>query len=149
MKILTVYKWLAAIVILVLAFYFGFVNFTEPTTIGIARNKLTGEMWLQDEGGFHLTLPWVLVARVDLRPMRVAVSSAGRGYSAKLIQFDKQGWKEFVKVEGWRYYWWANRFSFNSGYDEEYRGMRDIMRGYAYSAKRYPFIKTIEEYQAK
>lgn len=126
-------------------FYVGFVNYNEPTQLGIARNHISGEMWLQEGGGLYITPPWVWVARVDTRPIRVSVASAGRGYSAKLVQFDKKGWKEFVELEGWRYYWWANRLSFNFGYDEEHRGIRDILRGYAYSPKKYPFLVILEE----
>lgn len=135
--------------LLILLFYIGFVNHTEPTEIGIARNIISGKMWVQEKGGIHITLPWVLVARVDIRPVRVAVTSAGRGYSAKLVQFNPQYWQRFVEVEGWRYYWWANRLSFNLGYSEEYRGIRDIMRGYAYSAKQYPFLELLKEYHEK
>jgi len=145
-------KWVvipAVSLFLIIFFYLGFVNYTEPTEIGIARNHISGEMWLQEGGGIYITPPWVWVARVDTRPIRVAVTSAGHGYSAKLVQFDKKGWREFVALEGWRYYWWANRISFNFGYDEEYRGMKDILRGYAYSPKHYPFIVILEEYQSK
>ena len=131
-----------------LVLYLGFVNYTEPTELGIARNVISGKMWIQ-KGGIHFSFPWVWVACADTRPTRVAVTSAGRGYSAKLIQFNKDAWREFVTVEGWHYYWLANRISFNLGYDEEYRGMRDIMRGYAYSAKGYQFIVVLEEYQEK
>lgn len=129
--------------------YASFVTHNEPTELGIARNLVSGQMWLQEGGGFFVNPPWVWVARVDTRPVRVAVTSAGRGYSAKLVQFDKKGWKEFVALEGWRYYWLANRLSFNFGYDEEYRGMRDILRGYAYSPKNYPFLVVLEEYTSK
>ncbi len=129
--------------------YFGFVNYTEPTEIGIVRNQISGEMWTQEEGGIHVTPPWIWVACVDVRPVRVAVVSSGHGYTAKLVQFEKKEWKEFVSAEGWRYYWWGNRLSFNFGYQEEYRGVRDIMRGYAYSTKRYSFITVVQEYQVK
>lgn len=144
-------KWVWQSLILlmfVLGYYLLIVNYTEPTQLGIARNDFTGEMWAQAKGGFHFTSPWVRVAKVDTRPMRVGVNSAGRGFNAKLVQFDSQHWREFVTTEGFAYYWWANRFSFNSGYDEEYRGMRDILRGYAYSAKPYPFIKILNEYRS-
>ncbi len=127
-------------------FYLLCLNHNEPTQIGIARNRVNGAMWTQ-RGGWHLTSPWVSVARVDTRPMRVAVNSAGHGYSAKLIQFAPEHWQEFVTVEGFRYWWWANRFSFNGGYDEEYRGMRDILRGHAYGTKSYPFLRILNEYQ--
>lgn len=133
---------------LVVLLYFFCLNYTEPTEVGIARNVVTGTMWLQEGGGWHITAPWVLVAVVDMRPMRVAVTSAGRGFSGKLIQFNQRYWREFVETEGFRYYWWANRFSFNSGYDEEYRGMRDILRGYAFGAKRYPFAEILASYES-
>lgn len=134
---------------IVILFYNCFFNYNEPTELGIARNRITGEMWLQEGGGLFAGPPWVWVARVDTRPMRVAVTSAGRGYNAKLVQFDKSGWKEFVDLEGWYFYWWANRFSINMGYDEEYRGVKDILRGYAYSPKKYTFLVVLEEYEKR
>jgi len=137
----------AIIMTVLFLLYLGFLNYTEPTQVGIARNVITGEMWLQDRGGWHVSLPWVFVARIDTRPLRVAVTTTGRGFSAKLVQFDSKYWREFVAMEGFRYYWWGNRISFNFGYNEEYRGMKDILRGYAYSAKRYPFILIMNEYQ--
>lgn len=138
-----------SIALLLFLLYNGFVNYNEPTQIGIARNLVSGKMSLQEGGGFFFAPPWVWVARVDTRPMRIAVTSGGRGYSAKLVQFDKNYWEEFVATEGWRYYWLSNRISFNLSYDDEYRGMKDIMRGYAYSAKHYPFVVVLEEYEVR
>jgi hypothetical protein len=129
----------------ILLFYFLFVNFIEPTQVGIARNWFTGEMWLQEKSGWQLSAPWVWVVRIDTRPMRVAVTSAGRGYSGKLVQFDSKGWREFVQTEGWSYYWWYNRISFNFGHAETYRGMR----GYAFAAKKYSFITILNEYETQ
>jgi hypothetical protein len=130
-----------------LVFYLLFLNYTEPTELGIARNRVTGEMWAQKGGGWHMTAPWVSVSVIDTRPVRVHVTSAGHGYSAKLVQFDSNEWQEFVQIEGFRYYWWANRISINFGYNDEYRGMRDIMRGHAFGTKQYKFIKILTEYQ--
>jgi hypothetical protein len=135
----------AAPLALALLFYVGFLNHVEPSEAGIAKNLATGELWLQGSG-WHVTPPWVLVANVDTRPMRVSVSSAGRGYGAKLVHFVPERYREFVEVEGFRYYWWANRISFNFGHEEEYRGFRDIARGYAYGARTYPFFEILEEY---
>lgn len=130
-------------------FYNLFANYNQPTEIGVARNHITGEMWIQEGGGLFVSPPWVWVSRIDTRPVRVAVESAGRGYSAKLVQFDKRHWREFVDLEGWRYYWLANRISFNFGHEEEYRGMRNILRGYAYSPRQYSFLIVHEEYEAR
>lgn len=126
--------------------YVSFINHIEPAKIGLARNWISGSIWVQNPG-WHIGPPWVWVAEIDTKPMRVSVQSAGHGYSSKLVQFDREYWKEFVKVEGWRYYWWANRLSFNFGYDEESRGLKDILRGHAYGVKKYPFIKILEEYE--
>lgn len=128
-------------------FYLGFLNYTEITEIGIARNLVSGKMWTQEGGGWHLTAPWVLVAKVDTRPLRVAITTAGHGFNAKLVQFQTDNWQEFVQTEGFRYWWWANRISFNLGYEEEYRGMKDLLRGYAYDVKHYSFVKILEEYR--
>ena len=143
-------KWVLlaiAVVVPVFLFWLMFVNYLEPTQVGIARNKISGKMWLQKDGGFYITPPWVFVMRIDTHPMRVSVMSAGKGYSSKLVQFQPEYWEEFVKVEGFRYYWWANRFSINFGYHEEYRGLKDIFRGHAYGAKQYDFLRTLNEYE--
>lgn len=126
-----------------LALYCAFLNHVEPSEIGLARNLVTGKVWVQ-RAGWHVTPPWVLVARIDTRPTRVCVESAGRAVNCRLVRFVPEAYREFVVVEGFRYYWWDNRLSFNWGYREEYRGMRDVLRGYAFSEKKYPFIEIIE-----
>lgn len=130
----------------ILFFYMLFLNFVGPTEIGIERNIITGNTTLQDGNGWNFTAPWVYVPVIDTRPVRVEVTSAGHGFGAKLVQFNKEHWEEFVLTEGIYYYWWANRISFNFGYDEEHRGMKDILRGYAYSPKDYNFIIILNEY---
>lgn len=120
------------------------LTYCEPTHIGIARNLVTGQMW-KFTSGWRLKYPWVLVQHIDTRPMKVSVDSAGHGYSAKLVQFVPEEWESYVRTEGFWLWWWANRISFNIGYREENRGMRDILRGYAYGQKRYPFLRIIGE----
>ncbi|MDD5050782.1 MAG: hypothetical protein PHV93_03520 [Candidatus Pacebacteria bacterium] len=134
--------WAVAVIIIV---RYGFFNYTEPTELGVSRNWLTGEMWTT-QGGYQFIAPWIGVAHIDTRPVKVVVSSTGRGYSAKLVQFQPEHWREFVDTEGWRYYWWDNRFSINFGLNEECRGMESVLRGYAYSPKKYSFVKILEEY---
>lgn len=130
------------------AFYLTCLHYTEVGQVGIQRNLLTGEV-NTDKSGWSLTAPWVQVAHVETRPMRVCISTSGRGYSCKLVQFEPDHYAEFVNTEGFHYYWWANRFSYNSGYErsEEYRGFRDLMRGHAYGAKQYSFITILETYE--
>ncbi len=127
-------------------FWLAFVHYTDYGHVGIMRDVFSGEIKL-DTPGWNVSAPWVEVAKVDTRPMRVCVTSAGRGYDCKLVQFVPTEYREFVTTEGFYYYWWANRVSFNWGYDEEYRGTRDLLRGYGYSAKKYPFVKVLQEYR--
>ena len=134
---------------LVSTFYLVFVNHTEQTEVGLAWNRITGDIWLQDRAGWKFSEPWVAVSRIDIRPIRVCVTSSGRGFNCKLVRFQPVAYLEFVETQGFRYYWLSNRISFNFGYDEEYRGMKDILRGYAYSAKKYSFISVIDDYRTQ
>jgi len=137
----------AAIVAALGLFWLTCIHFTEAYQMGIRWNRFTGELSCDNAAGFHLSAPWIAVSRIDTRPMRVGVTTAGRGFSYKLVQFQPGAWREFVATEGFRYWWFANRFSYNSGYAEEYRGMRDILRGYAYGAKQYPFVKVLRDFR--
>lgn len=126
-------------------FYFACLNYLEPTEVGISWNYVRGEVELQTPG-WYLTSPWVAVARVDTRPMRVCITSASRGFNCRLVQFEPSGYRQFVATQGFHYYWWANRISFNLGYSEEYRGVKDLLRGYAFGVEQYPFITLLQEY---
>lgn len=132
-------------IILVFLFYLTCVHHTDLTEVGVMRNWVTGEI-RYDSPGWHISAPWVKVAKIDLRPTRVCVTSASKGYNCMLVQFNREALDVFLKTEGFSYWWWANRFSFNSGHAEEYRGFRDILRGYAYSSTQYPFIRVLERY---
>lgn len=127
--------------------YLSSVNYVDSYEVGIAWDRAAGTCVLQGPG-VHWTAPWVSVSCVDTRPQRVCVSTTGKGFSCKLVAFVPGAYREFVAVEGHRYYWLSNRVSFNLGYDEEYRGMKDLLRGYAYGATAYPFVVTLRDLSA-
>ena len=128
--------------------YLTTVNHTEANEVAITWNFMSGELALQDNNhaGYHFTVPWVKVARIDTRPARVCITSNTRAFNCKLVQFVPSAYKEFVSVQGFYYYWWTNRISFNLGYNEEYRGVRDILRGYAFGIKQYSFLKILRDF---
>ncbi len=144
------YKRTVRSVLAVLACMFLFwlfcMHFTPVGRMSIMRNHFTGEI-SHDTPGFHITPPWVQAAQIDLRPMTLCITSAGRGYNCRLVQFVPEHYEEFVEVEGFRYYWLANRISFNCGHDRTYRGFEDIMRGHAFGAESYNFIREIRSYE--
>lgn len=125
------------------------VNYLEPQERGLTWNVASGELGVQARAGWHAHPPWVLVSVVDIRPARVCITTSARAVlNCKLVRFVPEHYRTFISVQGFGFYWWANRFSFNFGYREEYRGMRDILRGYAFSSKQYPFIEVLEEYES-
>ncbi len=137
-------KYTLIVLLVLLLLRVNLLTYSGPTEIGIARNVLTGQTWPMPKG-LRFKPPWVLVPHIDTRPMRVSVDSAGHGWSAKLVQFVPSEWESFVKTEGFYFWWWANRISFNSGYRDEHRGIKDIFRGYAYGVKQYPFLVVLKD----
>lgn len=139
-------KWETKTILLTFLIYFPFVNYVEFQHVGLARNFVTGEMYLQ-RPGTYITEPWVSVARIDARPVRVCLQSSSiRTTTCKLVRFVPKYYREFVANEGHRYYWLSNRFSYNSGYEHEYRGMQDLLRGYAFMPTEHFFIAEEREY---
>lgn len=136
-----------AILILILSsFYLGWFYHIEPFWVAIVRNRFSGQVEIDSVPGFKIRAPWVSAAQIDTRPIRVCVTSAGRVSNCKLVQFNVSGWQEFVKIEGFHYYWWSNRVSFNGGYSDENRGMKDLLRGYAFGSQTYPFVTVLRHY---
>jgi len=127
-------------------FYLGLFNYTEAYEVGITRNFVTGEIRLQTGGGMYITPPWVLVSNIDIRPTRVCLTTTARSFNCRLAEFKPEYYQEFVTTQGFRYWWWANRLSFNLGYDEEYRGFRDVLRGYAFGSQPRPFVIVTDGY---
>lgn len=139
-------KVIAVGLAVILAVYLPLVHYLELHQAGLGWNWVTGEVWLT-QGGIHFSSPAMMVARIDTRPKRVCVTSTTRAVNCRLVQFDLDHFQEFLKTEGFRYYWWSNRLSVNFGYDDEYRGWKDVLRGYGFSVKHYSFIKVLKEYQ--
>lgn len=141
-------KWYSLSLLILLLFYFTCFNFVHPYHIGIKWDFITGELEKQ-KPGIYITAPWTRVSDIDLEPFRVCITSTSRSSNCLLVSFNEDKWQEFVKMQGFSYWWWNNRFSFNSGYDDEYRGFKDVLRGYAYGNKKYDFIIVEEDKYSK
>lgn len=130
---------------LLLTFYLACVHYTDIHQAAIVWDRFSGQMNIDTVPGFNISAPWTKVVKVETRPQRVCVTSATKSFNCKLVKFVPGMYKELLRVEGLHYYWLYNRISFNGGYSEEYRGVRDLLRGYAFSGKQYPFISILEE----
>lgn len=142
---LSKYKRLIAGIVSSFVLYLACFNSVEFQHRGIAWNRFTGKLYLQMPG-YYVTEPWVSVSQIDIRPQRVCLQSSSlRTTTCKLVRFDPIFYREFVAVEGHKYYWFANRVSYNSGYREEYRGFKDLLRGYAFHSARSHYSFIVEE----
>lgn len=133
------------VIFFLVLFYVPFVHYTDTYKTAIMYNKITGEITIDEDAGFNITPFWVFVSSVDMRPQRVCITTTAKIMNCKLAKFVSKNLKDLVKREGFHYYWLANRFSFNSGYNTEYRGTLDLLRGYAFSGGRYSFIEIVDE----
>lgn len=120
--------------------WFFFFSYNGSYRVSIHRNWVSGETSLNTEGA-SITPPWVQIIRIDTRPVRACIECSCNNVSCDLVSFNPDGWKEFLEIEGYNYYWSRNRISFNYGHDKEYRGISNILRGYSFSDKNYTFIK--------
>lgn len=128
----------------VFCIYLSTVSYTDITKVSLIRNHITGEVRLDSLNGIKFTAPWVSVSRIPVNPFKVCITSASRNLNCKLVKFNPTNWKELVAREGFRYYWLDNRISINMGYSEEYRGFRDLLRGYSFDENPLPFITTLQ-----
>lgn len=130
------------IAIIVLVIYIPFVHYTDNTKVALIKNIFTNEIVIDSIPGITFSAPWYKVVRIPIHPCKVCVESTAKTINCKLVKFQPAYWEELVRREGFEYYWWRNRFSFNLGYRNEYRGCLDILRGYAFSQDNVNFITT-------
>jgi hypothetical protein len=133
-----------AIFFTVFFFWLFFIHYNNTHHVSVARNFFTGKLKMDSTAGIKFSAPWVQVIKFDTRPFKVCVDCSCANVNCKLIAFDPNGWADFLNREGFNYFWFKNRISFNSGQSIEYRGIRHVLRGYAFDVK-YSFIKQLDE----
>lgn len=128
----------------VLLLYLTCFHYSNPFERGIIYNVISGTVSVSNPG-YHITPPWVFVSQIDIRPIKVCVASSARVSVCKLAQLNPDNLKDFADREGFRYYWWDNRVSFNMGHSEEFRGLADDLKGYAFQAEHTSFVTVVAE----
>lgn len=103
---------------------------------------MNGEMELIGPG-VTITPPWVQILRIDIRPKKYCIECVCRNKTCRLVSFNSDGWREFIDREGFNYFWFRNRISFNS--HKTYRGIESVIRGYSLDNDKYEFIKIHSE----
>lgn len=131
------------VLILVLAGLFRAtcVDWVDNYELGYLYDARSGEIQILNRTGYFITYPLVVkVHTVDMRPMQTCISSNmgtmtsnKRVLNCKLVQFQREGLKQFLD--------WHGRDNYN---DEK---LNPILQAYAYegSGKNYSFLKIIRE----
>lgn len=125
------YIVIASIPLSWLLFWLFCLNHVGVTDIGVSYNSLSGELKVQPHPGWYFTSPFVRVAHLDTLPVRVTIPSEARVINQRIVRFKAEGALEFIKLQG---------FSLNLSTAQE-----NIMMGYAFSGKTYPFLEILEE----
>jgi hypothetical protein len=128
-----------------LLFYIFYFYNVDSNHVAISRDLLSGKTYIEQSTGWQVSSPWVQVVKIDTRPFKICLTSTTSTINCRLVQFDTTGWKELIARESFQYYWFRNRLSFNFGYQEEYRGFKDILRGYTFNTSdTVHFIRFVE-----
>lgn len=134
-----------AIFSFIFLFWLFFIHYNNTHHVSVARNFFTGEMKMDSSAGIKFSAPWIQVIKFDKRPFKVCIDCSCANVNCKLIAFEPAGWHDFLQREGFKYFWFKNRISFNSGQSIQYRGIRHVLRGYSFDNKKYSFIKELDQ----
>lgn len=147
-------KWVIGISILLLTpilFKLLFVDFIDQHELGYKFDTRTGQISVLKEKGYIVSPPvLVKISTIDLRPFQVCINANSRVLNCKLIQFDPEGFDDFINWHGRSDY-----SPFSSGVGpgglNTNSDMYQIMMAYAYESygkrknKNYKFLKVIKE----
>lgn len=128
-------KWciglVSAVLIGGLAFWGACLNHVAINEIGIAYNSIGGNVYVQGHPGWYLTSPTVEVANIPTIPMKVTIPSEAKVINTKIVRFNPNGVDEFVRLQGFSYF--------------SDQGIENVLMGYAFSGKSYPFLDVLQE----
>ena len=130
-KIWKIVIGLAIPVVLLLVFFLVCWNHVHINEIGVAYNSMNGKVTIQDNPGWYLTNPFVQIVNISTLPHAVHIPSGAMVINAKIVRFKKEGIEEFIRLQGFSY-------SLSTSLD-------NILMGYAFSGKDYPFLEVMQE----
>lgn len=127
-------KWLitgGVFAVLALLFFCFCLNHIEINQVGVAYNSIDGKVTIQDGPGWYLTSPFVQVVALSTKAHQVSIPSGAVVINTKIVRFKKEGIEEFIRLQG---------FSYTLG-----QSFDNILMGYAFSGKEYPFLEVMQE----
>lgn len=130
-------KWLkialapAILVFGLFMFYLMCMNHVHINEIGVAYNSYDGKVTVQGNPGWYVTSPLVQVVNLNTLPHQVTIPSGAVVINTKIVRFKPEGVEEFIRLQG---------FSYSLA-----QSLDNILMGYAFSGKPYPFLEIMQE----
>ncbi len=113
-------------------YYLLCLNHVSINEVGLAYDSRDGTVIVQHPG-WHRTHPLVRATYINTQPFQVDLNMGMqrevRVLNVKLVRFVPEHAKEFVAIEGFRYYQNGNPYMFAP---------------YAFSGKTYPFLEVLD-----
>jgi hypothetical protein len=112
-------------------FFLFCLNHVHINEIGVAYNSMNGKVLIQDSPGWYATSPFVQVVTLSTLAHQVSIPSGAVVINTKIVRFKREGVEEFIRLQGFSY-------SLSQSLD-------NILMGYAFSGKEYPFLEVMQE----
>lgn len=111
--------------------YITCLNHVAINEVGVAYNSMDGSITIQSNSGWYVTSPMVKVVTFSTLPIVVHIPSEAKVINTKIVRLNLQGLPQFIRLQG---------FSYTMG-----QNMENILMGYAFSGKQYPFLDILQE----
>lgn len=119
------------LVVLMFGFYIACLNHVEINEIGVAYNSYDGKVTIQENPGWYVTSPFVRVVALSTVAHQVSIPSGAKVINTKIVRFKREGVEEFIRLQGFS-------ITLHDSFD-------NILMGYAFSGKSYPFLEIMQE----
>lgn len=123
---------LGSLLVLMFLYYLLFLNHVSINEVGVAYNSMNGQITVQDQPGWYTTSPLTFVTTFSTLPMKVTIPSNANVINTKVVRFKPEGVQEYIRMQGFS--WKLSESS-----------LENILLGYAYSGKSYPFLEIVQE----
>lgn len=111
-------------------FYLFFLNHIEFGEVGVARDNLKGQIWIQKQPGWYFTSFGTKVVTLKTVPIKVSLMTDANVVSQKIVRLKEDKIIDYIELQG---------FYYGSGWN-----LASILFGYAYSGKEYSFLEILE-----
>jgi hypothetical protein len=131
--------WLSGLAVLAVIGLITFgtcIHYIDNYELGYTFDKFSGKVAILDRTGLFIRPRWRYgVHSIDLRPAQLQIAANNRVLNAKLVQFNTNGFKEFVAWHG-------------VGAGDDAGALHEILKAYAFNVNNgsdCPFLSIVDK----